>query len=169
MNRKLQMAIAAAIFLPMLAPAMPAVHMPQVSTAAKAAPRRGMAIGSHKVKPGDDPYNNGDVTVTNKADSDGDARVTPDEGNDKSSSTVTTESGFKGSVSGVEKGDTVNLGNNNAASVSTAGGTVGIGSNYSGTISNAPPPNTDSTRIEPPSGEPFSLSPGGSIQYPPPQ
>jgi phosphohistidine swiveling domain-containing protein len=137
-----------------------------------------MPVPSHKVKPGDAPFTNGDVTVTNGTDKDGnplnsrgDATVTPEDGNANSSSTVTTDRNFKGTITGVETGDTVIVGNDNDADVGTTGGRVELGRDCFGTTvsnsstipgSNPPVPNTQPTYIKMPGQNQWETIPPGS-------
>jgi hypothetical protein len=96
-----------------------------------------------KVGPGQ-TGSNCDVTVKNTSGSGGgSATIDPKDANpncDSTNSTVTTKSNFDGDVTGIEDGDTVNIGANNGSvadpvDVSGTGGTVNIGNNLGSNVS----------------------------------
>ena len=123
-------------------------------------------FGPLKIKPGNSDCN-GDICVDNDANSNGDAKITPKvaPNGDATKSTVTTESGFKGDVTSVESGDTVNLGNNNVSSVSCSGGTVNVGNGSTTTITNAGGSNTNSVNVVFTSGASATIGPGSTITF----
>ncbi|MBM3273320.1 hypothetical protein FJY94_08820 [Candidatus Kaiserbacteria bacterium] len=102
-----------------------------------------VAPKSKKVKPGDPPKGNCDVTVTQGAGSGGTATITPAEGNpdstgncDQTPTTVDTTGTFVGTIDGVDANDSVDIGQSSTATVNCAGGTVSIGKNSAVTVTN---------------------------------
>ncbi len=126
------------------------------------------------VKPGGEGTNT-DTSVVNDESSQGNITVSP-KGNhsDVTATTVTTQSGVSGKISGVEIGDRVNLGSGNTnVVVNTCGGTVTLsGGSTNITISNAEKnpdgtPNTNNTIIVFPSGDFGAIPPGDSYYHNP--
>jgi hypothetical protein len=92
--------------------------------------------GQKVVKPGF-CGGNGDVKAENEDESGGTATITPGKGaSDETDSSVSTTSQFKGTISGIESGDTVKLGHSANATVTGEGGTVDIRASSSVTVIN---------------------------------
>lgn len=112
----------------------------------------------HKVKPGQEHTNKDGVTVDNAEDSDGNAFIDPKKGTTGSSTTVDTNTGFEGEISGLDSNDTINIGSSNTVTVNTDGGTVNIGGGSSVTITTSPTGGTTTVNLN--SGQQVSLPPG---------
>lgn len=115
---------------------------------------------------------NGDVNVTNSSDqvgSNAKAFITPKEANENASSTVRTQSGFSGTISGLESGDSVELGASNGDSenfqalVYGEGGSVTVGSNSHITITNTGSPGGPNINVTLPGGSQISVQPGSTV------
>ncbi len=91
-----------------------------------------------KVKQGE-TKSNCDVTVAVKPTSGGTATINPGDASgkcDSTNSTVDTTGTFDGTISGLDPGDTVNLGASSTATVTGTGGTVNMKTNSTGTFTN---------------------------------
>jgi len=119
-------------------------------------------VKKKKVKPGQNHCNTDGVCVTNNQESSGDATVDPEVGSGISETTVTTQSGFEGTITGIDANDTVNLGPSNNGSVSGAGGTVNTGSSSTLTISNGTGGGNMTVNLV--GGSEITIPPGNSIQ-----
>ena len=85
------------------------------------------ALGNIKTVTPGNSHDNNDVQVTCDVDSSGNITVDPETGTSTSNSTVVFKTGAKGSVTGIEAGDSVSVRANGHATVSGTGGTVDIG------------------------------------------
>lgn len=114
---------------------------------------------------------NGDVTVENTSSGQTNATVSPKQGDSSSESTVTTDTGFRGTISGVDMNDTVNLGSNQGDSspmgipvtVNTAGGNVILKGGSHVRVSNALA-STATTVVQLQNGSTVELEPGSSVR-----
>lgn len=125
-----------------------------------------IAKGKKKVKPGESHKNEDGVELTNDEDSGGNATIDPEHGDDRSSTTVDTKTGFEGTVTGVDANDVVDLGSSNTASVSGTGGTVVMSGGSNVTVTNTTPAetaNAGAITIDMPSGTKLTVHPGSSI------
>jgi len=97
------------------------------------------------------------------------ARITPGTENPNGKSKVKTKSKFQGTISGVETGDTVDLGSSNEnVTVNTEGGTVNVGSNPQNvTVNNTADAGGPSTTVNTSDGTAISLPPGSSMTFNP--
>jgi len=119
-------------------PGWPSAAAPERASAPGRSVPPGTGAGSINVKPGEDE-GNGDVSVDNNSNNSGEnARITPPgtSNPDSTSSAVNTDTGFEGVVSGIESGDTVELGSANTATVTCVGGSVVMGGGSTVTIHN---------------------------------
>lgn len=125
---------------------------------------------------------NDDVTVVNSSqqiESDAKARITPKNGGADKDSTVNTQGGFMGTVSGIEEGDTVNVGANSGdesqpnlqVQVIGSGGTVNLGNDSLVQVTNTSTPqqdpanNTNIVVTVPTGGPPTVVGPGQSVVF----
>lgn len=122
------------------------------------------AADGKTVKPGEKHTNKDGVGVTNDATSKGNAKITPENGtgNGDDTTTVTTKSGFIGSVAGINSRSTVNLGAKNDCNVSGTGGTVNATGSSKGTITNTAPAGGGNIFVYIPSGGCVTVAPGTS-------
>lgn len=120
----------------------------------------GKAGRSKKVKPGECHENSDGVTVCNDKDSSGNAKVNPKSGTSGSETTVTTGTGFEGSIDGIDSNDTVDLGSSNDATVSGNGGTVNTGGGSTTTVTNGT--GGGDMTVNTPSGSTVTVPPGSS-------
>ncbi len=93
---------------------------------------------SKEVKPGKE-HCNGDVCVKNESTGSQDANVTPAKGDKDTATTVDTDTNFKGSVTGLDSNDTVNVGSSGTVTVTGTGGTVSAKGGSTVTVNNDAP------------------------------
>lgn len=126
------------------------------------------AQSGHKVKPGDDPYTNGDgVTVTNDEESSGNMTIDPADGVEGDVTKCKSKSGFDGSIANIDANDVVSLGSSNIADVSGTGGTVTVGGNSAVNVTNTTQPGApgaESMWINLQGGTTLEVAPGSTVK-----
>lgn len=121
--------------------------------------------GAKKVRPCENK-SNGDVTVTVQCGSNvGSASMTPGSGaNDLTSTAVNTQNGWKGTISGMEAGDSANVSNGGFGSVTGTGGSVSMGTNCNLVVNNNATTGGNVMTVTMPGGATISIPPGSSVQ-----
>lgn len=119
------------------------------------------------VQPGE-TKSNGDVTVTNSSQGGTIVTVSPKTGDSTSQSTVSTNPGFQGAISGVDANDMVNLSSRQGdpmgmpIMVNTEGGTVSVKGGSHVSITNAASSGA-ATLVKLQNGTGFTMGPGSSV------
>lgn len=121
--------------------------------------------GSKQVVNPGNCHDNGDVKVCNNADSGGKATIDPKtaNGGDAESTEVVTKTNFKGSVEGIETGDTVDVGSSNTASISGTGGNVHAQGGSTIAVTNTSAPGGSSINCTLPGGSTVVVGPGSNV------
>ena len=112
----------------------------------------------HKVKPGETHTNEDGATVSNSEDSEGNAFIDPKNGGGSSSTTITTKTGFEGSIDGIDANDTVKPGSSNTGTINGNGGTVQLSGNSTWTINNGT--GGGNMTVTTPAGNSVTIPPG---------
>jgi hypothetical protein len=125
----------------------------------------GPCFGSSKVKPGGSALNNDGVGVEASSTSQGDATLSPGDGQGTAScaSNAVTRNGFEGAISGIDLNDTVSVGANNTTSVTGTGGYVSLAGHSTTTVSNTG--TTNNITVVLPSGQNVTVPPQTSQTF----
>lgn len=126
----------------------------------------GPCSGAEKIEPGEPTATNPDgVGVTNAAGSSGNANMNPASGCGGAGATtaVNTQTGFEGSITGLDANDTANLGSSNEATVSGNGGNVVLSGGSTVTVSNGNGGGNMTVTL--PSGAKATVLPGSSVIF----
>lgn len=115
-----------------------------------------------KVKPGEVHTNSDGVTVSNSDASSGNAYVTPKTGTENAKSTIRTETGFNGEITGIDNNDNVDLSSSAEAAVEGSGGRVKVGGGSTVKVSNTGPTGGGDITVDLPSGTTLTVPPGSS-------
>lgn len=108
-------------------------------------------------------HDNSDVQVTCDVDSGGNITVDPETGTATSDSNIVFKTGAKGSVAGIEAGDTVSVRSNGRATVSGTGGTISIGGTDARvTVTNTAPVGGSNITVTTASGTTVTVPPGST-------
>lgn len=128
-------------------------------------PNEGTATESdtQRVRAGQSHSNNDGVKVENNQGSDGDAYISPKQGNANSETKVRTRSGFRGKVTGIDKNDTVEVGSNNDATVEGDGGKVTVGGGSRVTVTNKATAGGASIEVTLSTGSVITVPPGSTV------
>jgi hypothetical protein len=119
-------------------------------------------LAKKKIKPGEDGCNQDGVCVDNSDESSGNAYIDPAEGSTSSDTTVTTQSGFEGEITGLDGTDSANLGSNNTATVTGTGGDVSLGGGSTVTVNNSGGTGSSDITVTLPSGTEVTVPPGST-------
>lgn len=137
----------------------------------------GVPSGNSVVVEAGETGHNDDIMVVNSSqqlESDAKARITPKSGGADKNSTVNTQGGFMGTISGVEAGDSVTIGANSGdenqpdlkVNVIGTGGNVTIGNDCNVQVTNLGGPGSSDILVTLPSGgEPTPVPPGTSHPF----
>lgn len=121
--------------------------------------------GAAKTKPGESVSNNDGVTLSNDAQSNGDASLDPKGGTASCNSTARTKTGFKGTIDGLDTGDSAILASSNTATVTGTGGYVSVSGGSVVTVSCVSAPGATAMTVGLPGGSTATVSPGSSVTF----
>ena len=93
----------------------------------------------------------------------GNATIDPKDGNANSATTVDTNTGFEGDISGLDGNDTVDLSSSNTVNVSGTGGSVEVSGGSTVNVSNTGPAGGANIDVTLPSGTTINVGPGSNI------
>lgn len=121
--------------------------------------------GSEKVQPGESKTNGDGATVSNAGNSGGNASIDPASGcgDGNSETTVTTKTGFKGSISGLDANDKVTLSSSNTVTITGKGGHVTIAGGSTVTCVNEAGGGNMTVTL--PSGGTATVAPGSTVTF----